>query len=111
MGLLYVRTGNQNAALEEFRLAAEYDPSNSRYVYVYGVALNSLGQPVSALAVLDDARRQFPDDFDIGWAVVTMHRDSGEREKALQVLDELRSQYSGNPRLDALRQSLLQPSD
>ena len=110
MGLLYVRAGNQNAALDEFRLAAEFDAANSRYVYVFGVALNSLGQRVAALAVLDRARRQFPDNFDIGWAVVTMHRDSGERQRALQVLDELRAQFPQNPSLDSLRQSLQPPS-
>ncbi len=107
MGLLYIRSGSQKAALEEFRLATEYDPGNSRYVYVFGVALNSLGLPDEALAVLDNARIQFPDNFDIGWAVVTMRRDRGEREIALQVLDELRSQFPENRDLEALRQSLL----
>jgi tetratricopeptide (TPR) repeat protein len=107
MGLLYVRSDNQQAALEQFHLAAEYGPANSRYAYVFGVALNSLGQPAEALAVLDAARIQFPDNFDIGWAVVTMRRDRGERDIALHVLDELRSQFPGNRDLEALRQSLL----
>jgi len=111
MGLLYVRAGSQEAALQEFRLASEYNPGNSRYLYVFGTALNSLGLPGEALAVLDDARIQFPNDFDIGWAVITMRRDRGEREIALQVLDELQLRFPENPDLNALRQSLQPQAD
>jgi tetratricopeptide (TPR) repeat protein len=64
-GLLLVRLDRHDEALEELRLAAELVPQNSRFVYVYAVALNSLGQGEEAIRVLEKASRDHPDDADI----------------------------------------------
>ena len=65
LGLLLVRNKRHNDALQELGKAAELQPDNSRFVYVYGVALNSLGQTDAAIAVLRDANKRFPGDPDI----------------------------------------------
>ncbi len=106
MGLVLVRAGQRDEALEQLRRAYELEPSNPRYVYVYGVALNSLGLNDEALALLQDARQQFPDDFDIGWAVATMLRDAGDIESARDVATELDEQFPGDPNVAALVESL-----
>ena len=65
LGLLLVRSGKHEEALAELRQAAVLQPDNSRYVYVYAVALNSLGQPEAAVELLRAAMREFPGDPDI----------------------------------------------
>ena len=65
LGLLLVRTERPDDALLELKKAAELQPDNSRFVFVYGVALNSLGQADAAINVLRDAQQRFPTDPDI----------------------------------------------
>jgi len=65
-GLLLVRAERRDEALVELRLAAELVPEVARFVYVYAVALNSLGDPEEALRVLEKAQAtNHPDDPDI----------------------------------------------
>jgi Flp pilus assembly protein TadD len=65
LGLLLVRAERPDDALLELQKAAELEPDNSRFVFVYGVALNSLGQADAAIEVLRDAQQRFPGDPDI----------------------------------------------
>lgn len=101
-GLFLVRAQDHEKAIVHIRAAAELDPSNSRNVYVYAIATNSLGQSKEALKLLDDAWSQFPDDFDIGYALATILRDNAERERAIAVATELKSRFPNNPTVDAL---------
>ena len=64
-GLLLVRANRHDEALGELREAARLAPQVARFVYVYAVALNSLGQPGEALSVLEEASARHPDDPDI----------------------------------------------
>jgi tetratricopeptide (TPR) repeat protein len=65
-GLLLVRAERRDEALVELRVAAELAPEAARFVYVYAVALNSLGDPAGALRVLEEAQSTLhPDDPDI----------------------------------------------
>ena len=65
-GLLLVRANRHDEALDELREAAELAPESARFVYVYAVALNSLGDPAAARQVLEDAQATLhPDDPDI----------------------------------------------
>ena len=90
----------------QLRQAYELEPTNPRYVYVYGVALNFTGLKDTALELLQEARQQFPNDFDIGRAVATMLRDAGEVDAALRVADELAAQFPNNGNIATLRNSL-----
>jgi Tfp pilus assembly protein PilF len=65
-GLLLVRANRHDEALDELREAAELAPESARFVYVYAVALNSLGDPAAARQVLEEAQATLhPDDPDI----------------------------------------------
>lgn len=66
LGLLQVRQKNLPAALASLRQAADLAPANAHYSYVYAVALQSAGRPRAALAVVDDALEQTPDDVMLG---------------------------------------------
>jgi predicted CXXCH cytochrome family protein len=83
LGLLLVRTGERRAALAPLARAAELDPDNSRHAYVYGVALNSLGNSAQAIRVLEQALKSRPHDRDLLFGLATIHRDRREFGKAL----------------------------
>ncbi len=52
LGLALVRAKRMPEAIVELRKAAELPPDRARYDYVYGVALDSVGQTSQAIAVL-----------------------------------------------------------
>jgi tetratricopeptide (TPR) repeat protein len=60
LGLLQVRQKDLQAALASLRRAAELAPEETRYSYVYAVALHSAGRPREALAVADKALQRAP---------------------------------------------------
>lgn len=102
IGLFLVRAQDHERALVHIRTAAELDPSNVRYVYIYGIAANSLGRTDEAMEILGEAWGRFPDDFDIGYALATILRDNGELERATNVAAALKSRFADNPTVDAL---------
>ena len=81
LGLSLVRQGKRAQAMEYLRLAAESDTTVDRYVYVYGVALNSMGKPGQALAVLEEAAKEYPLNYDILAALVSINRQQGNHER------------------------------
>ena len=105
-GLMLVRSRRPNEALDELRIAAELAPENGRFVYVLGVALNSLGHQDDALMLLAQARIDFPGDFDIGWALTTILRDAGFTLEALNLANDLVQQFPANAEIAALRDAL-----
>ncbi|MCI0517507.1 MAG: tetratricopeptide repeat protein [Woeseiaceae bacterium] len=106
LGLALARTQQYDPALSELETAASLDPANSRYAFVYAVALNSLGRAEEALAVLHTARERFPADFDIGATIVTLLRDLGRTEEARLEARELLRRFPQDPGATALLQSL-----
>ncbi len=108
-GLFLVRSGRRIEALRHIRLAAELEADNPRYVYVLGVALNSIGRGDEAIAVLEQARIDFPSDFDIAWGLATMLRDGGELEQARRLVDEMSGQFPDRGEVRALRNALSTP--
>ncbi len=81
---MLVRSEQREAALVELQTAVGLQPDESRFVYVYAVGLNSMGRGDEAIAVLQEATKRFPADFDLYWALATMLRDQGrlnERSK------------------------------
>ena len=76
-------------------------------MYVLGIALNSLGQQDAALTLLENAFQEFPTNYNIGWALATILRDSGDFEHAKEVVDTLGSSYPDDSNITALRQWLV----
>jgi len=84
LGLSLVRQKNQKKSLDELRLASTLDPANARYVYVYAVALNSSGNTQGALAVLQKAQQQHPNNRDIYSALLALQSDKGRESQTTQ---------------------------
>lgn len=105
-GLSLVRKKRSGEALEQLRLAAELEPTNSRFVYVYGVALHSLGQTDNAIDVLGKAREDFPENYEIAWGLATILRDNGDIAASRSVATDMLTRYPEDANFGALLQSL-----
>src|SRR4051794_27932015 len=64
LGLTFTRQKRPEAALSEFRTAAELQPDRARYAYVYAVALHSAGRVQDSLKVAKENVARHPDDRD-----------------------------------------------
>jgi tetratricopeptide (TPR) repeat protein len=62
LGLLKVRQRDLDGALRSLEKAAELEPADTRFAYVYAVALNSTGRTGEALAVTRAALARAPND-------------------------------------------------
>jgi predicted CXXCH cytochrome family protein len=95
LGLLLVRQKRTPDALAEFATAANLSPENPRYVYVYAVALDSVGQHAKALSTLEQAQQRFTGDRDILAALAQWSAQSGEREAAQRWAQKLHDLEAG----------------
>jgi len=91
LGLSLVRQQRTRGGVEELRLAATLNAESPRYIYVYAVALNSIGEPENAILVLQGAHNQYPNNRDILSALVAFHRDLGNEEAASAYAEKLRT--------------------
>ncbi len=78
-----VRSGLAPAALSFLEKAVLNAPENSRYAYVYSVALSDLGQPQKALDVLKNAHTSHPYDADINMMLLNLYQAQGNWKEAL----------------------------
>ena len=106
LGLALVRQKRYDEALDELRKAAESDPGQPRFAYVYGVALHSAGRPVEALAVLKSILARRPNDQDTLMAIVSFSRDAGDFETALTYAEQLARMTPTDPNLAGLLEDL-----
>lgn len=89
LGLLKVRQKQYQDGLVLLGRAAMLQPSNTRYSYVYAVALNSSGQPDRAIAVLEDAHRRRPADREVLTGLVNYERAQGNLSAATAYAEQL----------------------
>ena len=89
LGLTLTRLKQQEAALPEFRSAAEFEPDAARYQYVYAVALHSAGQRDQAIAVLKDSLNSHPSNREILQALVSFNQMAGDAKAALGYAEQL----------------------
>ncbi|WP_444901774.1 multiheme c-type cytochrome [Microbulbifer sp. SSSA007] len=82
LGLSLIRQSRHSEAIYFLQQAAEAQETNSRYIYVYAIALHSAKEPLQALSVLEKGLDQFPSSPDILQAIISIHRESGNLEKA-----------------------------
>jgi len=106
LGLLLVRQGQQEEGLSELRRAVDMQGDSARYLYVYAVALNSLGQLDAAINLLSSGGDRFPADFDVHWALATMLRDRGDHAEAIKVAENLARRFPGIQPVQDLLDSL-----
>ena len=106
LGLTLIRLKQPDDALAEFRRAAELQPDNPRYSYVYAVALNSAGHGDDAIAVLKDSLTRHPGDRETLSALISFSRAAGDAAGALGYAERLAAIAPVDPRLTALIQEL-----
>ena len=107
LGLLHVRAKRLDEAIAELSQAMRLAPDNSRYAYVYALALNETGKVEAALEVLADSYKRRPADRDTLIALVTMNRDAGKLTDAQSYARALRIRYPKDPNTAALTRALL----
>ena len=71
------------------RRAAELDPDQSRYAYVYAVGLHSAGRAGEAMAALKENLARHPGDRDTLLALISFSRDAGDVSTALDYAEQL----------------------
>lgn len=108
LGLVLVREKRTGEALEELRQAAELDPGQPRYAYVYAVGLNSSGRRDDALAVLTTSLQAHPNDRDTLSAALALSREKGDSRSALGHAGQLLRLMPGNRELEDLVKQLKQ---
>ena len=107
MGAALMQMKRYPEALSLLARAADLLPDNARYSYVYAVALNSSGQASKAITILEQAHRRRPADRDVLVALVTIERDRGGAQAAIQYARELAALSPGDPQAQQLLTDLL----
>lgn len=82
LGLHYVRSKQVIKAMQSLGKSARLRPENTRYAYVYAVALKANGQVASALSILEQAHDKHPYDRNILIALVTYYNEMGNMKAA-----------------------------
>jgi Flp pilus assembly protein TadD len=78
LGLSLVRAGRHNDAMPALAKAAKLAPENARYIYVYVVALHSMGNITQAITTLERALQLCPYDRQLMAALVSFYREACE---------------------------------
>ncbi|BBM03091.1 tetratricopeptide repeat protein [Microbulbifer sp. GL-2] len=77
LGLSLVRQNRHSEAMSYFKESAEASDTHSRFIYVYGIALNSTGKNERALEVLENGLDLYPGSPEILRALVSINKESG----------------------------------
>jgi Flp pilus assembly protein TadD len=93
-------------ALRELEGSAKLAPENTRYAYVYGVALLSSGKTDPALAVFESALATRPADRELLIALATTNRDLGRIDRARTFARRLVEAAPGDPGAKQLLEQL-----
>ena len=95
LGLALVRQQRSGEGLESLRAASAQEPRNSRYAYVYAVALADSGHRPEAIAVLEKAHGNASGDRDILAALVSYQRAAGNESAAREYARQLDALHKG----------------
>jgi Flp pilus assembly protein TadD len=79
-----VREKRLAEAVPLFRCAAERQPDNARFAYVWAVAVRSSGRPTDALPILADALKRSPNDRELLYALAAFNGEDGHRPAAAE---------------------------
>ncbi|MCG6896013.1 MAG: tetratricopeptide repeat protein [Thiocapsa sp.] len=108
LGLALVRAQRMDGAIDELSRAAELAPENTRYQYVYAVALDGAGRTAEALPLLEAARERDPANRDLLVALIRYNAKLGRRDVAIGWLDQLDADAPGDPEVQQLRAQIVQ---
>jgi len=89
LGLLLIRSGRPEAAIQSLARAYRLGPQNPRLGYVYGIALENAGELDQAIEVWDAVIRRHPNDREtLNVLTMTLYQ-AGQYERALVHADHL----------------------
>lgn len=108
LGLLLVRKKNLDDALESLSRATKLAPDNTRYAYVYAVALESAGRTADALVALRDALPHAAQDRSILFALTEYSLKSGDNLNARKYASQLSRTAPDDPEVVQLLKSITQ---
>jgi predicted CXXCH cytochrome family protein len=108
LGLTLTRLKRPDDALAELRKAAELEPDQPRYAYIYVVALHSSGRRDEAMTMLKNELKSHPGDREILQALVSFSRMAGDAKAALGYAEQLALVAPEDRSLAALIQELRQ---
>jgi tetratricopeptide (TPR) repeat protein len=106
MGLLEIRAGDREQALEWLRKAADAVSASPRHRYVYAIALHDTGDARAALKVLRDLHRDLPAWEDALLALTNYSAEIGDRTAARGYAQKLLQLDPANPQYRSLVASL-----
>jgi len=86
MGLLLVRQGKLDQAVPYLGKAAEMNSLNTRYSYVYAVALFEIGQQELSIKVLESAVDAQPGNRELVSALASYYEQLGYKEKLQELI-------------------------
>jgi len=100
-GLFLVRSGQQKQALEYFETAIKQEDANPRHIYVYAVALDSLGQTEASIKVIDAAGNIWPNNLELSFLQVSYMDKIGKTNGIHRYLSLLASVAANVPQVRA----------
>jgi tetratricopeptide (TPR) repeat protein len=106
MGLLAVRREGGEAALPWLEKAATLAPANTRYGYVWAVALHDTGRLEAAIAVLERAHADWPADAEVLYALAIYSAEVGDSPAAVAYAGKLLLLQPSNRQAAALVEEL-----
>lgn len=101
-GLTLVRMQRLPEAIESLGRARAIAPEQSRYAYVYAVALHASGRRAEALEVLKQNAERHPGDRETLMALVTYAEEAGDLALALRTAEQLSTLLPANRDIEAL---------
>ncbi len=93
LGLLKVREGNYDEAIEYLEKAATLEYSDPHYTYVYAVALNSMKRPEEAIRILESTLEKHPYNKEILYILTTLNYEQGNLSKAREYANKLNEYF------------------
>ena len=106
LGLLLVRTGERETALDHLGKAARFAPEDPRFSFVYAVALHDAQRSMDAVRTLESAVTRHPTDYDLRSFLATLLLQLGELDRAEEQAAFLKQWYPSNRQVDALLQAI-----
>jgi tetratricopeptide (TPR) repeat protein len=94
------------AALSWLEKAATLAPGNTRYGYVWAVALHDTGRLEEAIAVPEGAHAGWPTDADVLYALAIYSAEAGNNPAAVAYAGKLLTLQADNPQAAALVEEL-----
>lgn len=88
LGLLLVRQQKVDAALTELKHAVDLAPNQSRYAYVYGIALQTKSYD-AAIEYLEEASQRHPSDLNILFTLASYHYENDNPSAAMQYAEKV----------------------